>query len=91
MKLTERFYAKAIDIYECFVVQGRVCAFTRSPAVVEPQPGGCFSWFSGHVQGKFEELQPGKRLVFSWRFNNWEDGCFSKVWCRRPSVVVRFC
>jgi hypothetical protein len=30
-------------------------------------------------QGKFEELEPGKRLVFSWRFNNWEDGCFSKV------------
>jgi uncharacterized protein YndB with AHSA1/START domain len=31
------------------------------------------------LQGKFEELQPAKRLVFSWRFNNWEDGCFSKV------------
>jgi uncharacterized protein YndB with AHSA1/START domain len=34
------------------------------------------------LQGKFEEMEPGKRLVFSWRFNNWEDGCFSKVrWC----------
>ena len=31
------------------------------------------------LQGKFEELQPAKRLVFSWRFNNWEDGCLSKV------------
>lgn len=31
------------------------------------------------MQGKFEELQPAKRLVFSWRFNNWEDDCYSKV------------
>lgn len=158
MKLTEKFHARALDIFECFTVQGRVQAFTRSPAVVEPQPGGSFSWFNGHVQvglvhvclqhqtykmhsvclpavvhcmhpysctlpaavawslsrlqvhegagshgstlcwasscvvcaaacvlwqGKFEELQPGKQLVFSWRFNNWEDGCYSKVrWFR---------
>lgn len=50
VELTERFYAKAQDIYECFVVHGRVQAFTRSPAVVDPQPGGSFSWFNGHVQ-----------------------------------------
>jgi hypothetical protein len=50
VKLSEKFYARAGDIYECFVVQGRVAAFTRSPAVVEPQPGGSFSWFNGHVQ-----------------------------------------
>lgn len=49
VKLTERFYARAGDIYECFVVQGRLQAFTRSPAVVEPQPGGNFSWFNDHV------------------------------------------
>jgi hypothetical protein len=33
-----------------YVVQGRLQAFTRSPAVVEPQPGSSFSWFNGHVQ-----------------------------------------
>lgn len=178
VKLTERFYARAEDIFECFVVQGRVQAFTRSPAVVDPQPGGSFSWFNGHVQvrclglhttpavasaresveclclsvlqlrastfelcclwaqgskqcmhlcvnttvhgyflmaiqcnrqsicccvsvcaqGKFEELQPGKQLVFSWRFNNWEDNCYSKVgvlrakWSgRQPVNCVRSC
>lgn len=37
-------------------------------------------------QGKFEELQPARRLVFSWRFNNWEDGCFSKVTQKIPVV-----
>jgi uncharacterized protein YndB with AHSA1/START domain len=44
------------------------------------------------MQGKFEELQPGKRLVFSWRFNNWEEDCYSKVrriyCCRLGSVVA---
>jgi activator of HSP90 ATPase len=50
VRMTEKFYARAQDIFECFVVQGRLQAFTRSPAVVEPQPGGTFSWFNGHVQ-----------------------------------------
>jgi uncharacterized protein YndB with AHSA1/START domain len=85
VKLTERFYARAQDIFECFVDQGRLQAFTRSPAVVEPQPGGAFRWFNGHVLGTFVELVPGQRIVMQWRFNNWEDDCFSKVrrqWAR---------
>lgn len=40
------------------------------------------------LQGKFEELEPGKRLVFSWRFNNWEEGCFSKVRQRCVSAAL---
>eukprot|EP00878_Enallax_costatus_P000854 GHUV01000980.1.p1 GENE.GHUV01000980.1~~GHUV01000980.1.p1 ORF type:complete len:343 (+),score=79.37 GHUV01000980.1:185-1213(+) len=77
--LTERFYARATDIYECFVVPGRVMAFTQSPAVVQPQIGGNFSWFNGSISGSFEEMQPGEKLVMSWRFNSWEEGCMSKV------------
>jgi hypothetical protein len=32
-------------------LQGRIQAFTQSPAVVEPQPGGAFSWFNGNITG----------------------------------------
>jgi hypothetical protein len=32
--------------------QGRIQAFTQSPAVVEPQPGEAFSWFNGNIAGK---------------------------------------
>eukprot|EP00879_Flechtneria_rotunda_P004125 GHRR01004371.1.p1 GENE.GHRR01004371.1~~GHRR01004371.1.p1 ORF type:complete len:351 (+),score=101.66 GHRR01004371.1:83-1135(+) len=79
IKLTERFYASKQDIYECFVLQGRIQAFTQSPAVVDPQPGGKFRWFNGSITGTFEELKPGERLVMIWRFSSWEDDCLSKV------------
>ncbi|KAF6251542.1 activator of Hsp90 ATPase [Scenedesmus sp. NREL 46B-D3] len=77
--LTEKFYARRQDIYDCFTVQGRIQAFTQSPAVVEPQPGGAFRWFNGNISGIFHELVPGQQLVLSWRFNSWEEGCESKV------------
>jgi hypothetical protein len=31
------------------------------------------------LAGTFQELVPGQRLVMSWRFNSWEEGCESKV------------
>ncbi len=56
------------DIYECFTNPGRIQAYTRAPAKAEPRPGGQLSLFDGTVQGKFEELEPAKRLVLQWRF-----------------------
>eukprot|EP00775_Hariotina_reticulata_P000610 gene610-898_t len=79
ISLTERFYATKVDIFECFTVQGRIQAFTQSPAVVTPQPGGKFSWFSGSITGTFEELEVGQTLVMTWRFSNWQEECSSKV------------
>eukprot|EP00882_Tetradesmus_deserticola_P008632 GHRQ01009101.1.p1 GENE.GHRQ01009101.1~~GHRQ01009101.1.p1 ORF type:complete len:352 (+),score=138.82 GHRQ01009101.1:1029-2084(+) len=79
VSLTEKFYARRQDIYDCFTVQGRIQAFTQSPAVVDVRPGGAFSWFNGNIAGTFAELVPGQRLVMSWRFNSWEEGCESKV------------
>uniref|UniRef100_A0A383VZK0 Activator of Hsp90 ATPase AHSA1-like N-terminal domain-containing protein n=1 Tax=Tetradesmus obliquus TaxID=3088 RepID=A0A383VZK0_TETOB len=79
VSMTEKFYARSQDIFECFTVQGRIQAFTQSAALVQPQPGGTFSWFNGNITGTFQELVPGQRLVMSWRFNSWEEGCLSKV------------
>lgn len=31
--------------------QGRIQAFTQSAALVQPQPGGTFSWFNGNITG----------------------------------------
>ncbi len=41
--------------------------------------GGAFSLFGGSVVGKTTELDPPKRIVQDWRFNNWDEGVFSKV------------
>jgi uncharacterized protein YndB with AHSA1/START domain len=79
VSITQQFYASRTDLYECFTVQGRLVAFTRSPAVVDARPGGALSLFGGGVVGSYEQLVPGERLVLTWRFNSWEDGCTSRV------------
>ncbi len=39
VELSERFYARPADLYECFTNVGRVQAFSQSPAQVTP--AGC--------------------------------------------------
>jgi hypothetical protein len=56
----------AADLFECFTVEGRVRAFTHSPATVDARPGGEWSWYGGSVAGKFLELDPPRRLVMEW-------------------------
>lgn len=79
LNLTQKYYARAGDLYECFTNQGKLCAFTQSQAIVEPKPGGKFSWYNGSVLGEFVELEQDKRLVLKWKFSSWADDCFSKV------------
>ncbi|GFH19106.1 Aha1_N domain-containing protein, partial [Haematococcus lacustris] len=67
------------DVYDCLTVEGRFKAFTQSAASIDPRPGGKLTWFGGAVQGEFSEVQPGKRLAMSWRFNNWAEGVTSQV------------
>lgn len=67
------------DLFECFTVEGRLRAFTQSPATADARPGGAFSWFGGGVTGTYVELQPPHRLVLDWRFSSWEDGVAARV------------
>lgn len=50
LQIVEKFYARAHDLFECFVVEGRVCAYTQSKATLEPRAGGKLAWFGGSVQ-----------------------------------------
>lgn len=77
--IEETFYARAQDIYECFTQQGKIQAFTQSPAQAQPNVGGTFSMFGGSVQGTYRELQPFSKLTLDWRFGNWPEDCTSKV------------
>ena len=77
--ITETFYARSQDIYECFTQAGKIQAFTQSPAKAQPQVGGNFSMFGGSVQGSYKELTPFTRLRLDWRFGNWPDDAKSQV------------
>ncbi|KIZ07471.1 Activator heat shock protein ATPase [Monoraphidium neglectum] len=79
LELEKQFYCRPSDLYECFLVEGRVRAFTMSPATVDPRPGGAFTWFGGSVEGTFTELEPPRRILMNWRFSSWGEGVASRV------------
>ncbi|EIE26952.1 hypothetical protein COCSUDRAFT_21985 [Coccomyxa subellipsoidea C-169] len=79
VELTEKFYARPRDLFECFTNPGRVQAFTQSAAQVEPRVGGKFCVFGGSVDATFSALESPSRIALDWRFRNWPDGAVSKV------------
>jgi activator of HSP90 ATPase len=79
LTLSEKYYARPSDIFECFVVEGKMRAYTQTNVKLDPHPGGSFSWFNGSVVGEFLELEADKKIVMKWKFNTWKEECFSKV------------
>jgi uncharacterized protein YndB with AHSA1/START domain len=42
-------------------------AFTGGEAIIEAVVGGKHSAWSGYIEGRFVELDPGRRIVMTWR------------------------
>lgn len=66
-------------LYETFIDQQRVCAFTGGPSKVENRVGSEFILFDGAVQGIQEELNQPTKIVQKWRFNSWPEKHYSHV------------
>ena len=66
-------------IYDVFVNEARVKAFTMSDASVSKEVGGKFTMFGGSIEGIHRELVPGKKIVQDWRFTTWQDNVYSSV------------
>eukprot|EP00201_Polytomella_parva_P016325 CAMPEP_0175055516 /NCGR_PEP_ID=MMETSP0052_2-20121109/10128_1 /TAXON_ID=51329 ORGANISM="Polytomella parva, Strain SAG 63-3" /NCGR_SAMPLE_ID=MMETSP0052_2 /ASSEMBLY_ACC=CAM_ASM_000194 /LENGTH=372 /DNA_ID=CAMNT_0016320379 /DNA_START=46 /DNA_END=1164 /DNA_ORIENTATION=+ len=79
LSFTEKFYARPKDIFDCFTLEPKMCAFTQSKCVADLKAGGKFSWFSGNVVGEFLEVTVPSKIVMKWRFSSWEDDTFSNV------------
>lgn len=77
----EEFRTTAEEMYQTFVDPQRLAAFTRSPPKVfeGAHKGGKFELFGGNVSGEYLELEPGKKVVQSWRLSQWPAGHFSKL------------
>ncbi|KAG5981553.1 hypothetical protein E4U55_002834 [Claviceps digitariae] len=77
----EEFRTTADELYQTFVDPQRLAAFTRSPPKVfeGAKSGGKFELFGGNVSGEYLELEPGKKVVQSWRLSQWPAGHFSKL------------
>lgn len=78
---TEEFRAPASELYQTFTDPQRITAFTRAaPKVFEgAKKGGKYELFGGNVSGEYLELDEPKKIVQSWRLDQWPKGHFSRL------------
>ena len=77
----EEFRTTAAELYQTFTDPARLAAFTRAPPKVfeGARKGGRFELFGGSVQGAYEELEEPRRIVQSWRLDQWPAGHYSRL------------
>jgi uncharacterized protein YndB with AHSA1/START domain len=67
-------------IYEAWLDSRHHAAFTGGGAEIEPGVGGAHSAWDGYITGQNLELEPGRRIVQSWRTTEFpEDAAFSRL------------
>jgi activator of HSP90 ATPase len=67
------------DVYEALMDSKKHARFTGGKAYVNREVGGKFSAFDGYAEGVNLELVPDKKIVQTWRAEDWPEGHFSKV------------
>jgi activator of HSP90 ATPase len=65
--------APAQDIYTAWLNSQEHSAMTGGSAEVSAEIGGTFMAWDGYIKGTNLELQPGKRIVQSWRTVEFSD------------------
>src|SRR2546428_1195078 len=66
------------DIYATLMDSKRHGALSGQPTTVSPRVGGAFK--VGHdLEGKHLKLTKDKKIVQTWRANNWPQGLYSKA------------
>jgi activator of HSP90 ATPase len=60
-------------IYEAWMSSAGHSAMTGGAAKVDPRVGGEFSAWDGYITGRTLELEPGHRILQSWRTSEFTD------------------
>lgn len=78
---SEEFRTTAQELYQTFTDPQRLAAFTRAPPKVfeGARKGGKFELFGGNVVGEYKELDEPKKIVQSWRLQQWPAGHYSTL------------
>ncbi|CAH02771.1 Aha1p [Kluyveromyces lactis] len=87
--LESSFQVPAIELYNTFIDKRRIEAWSRSPIQPEANTGDfsgstlqlndAFKLFGGNITMKFLSGEPGKKIVFQWRLNDWKQGHYSEL------------
>jgi activator of HSP90 ATPase len=73
------FKASPHDIYEALLDSRKHARFTGGKAYISRRVGGKFSAFDGYCEGVNLELVTDKRIMQTWRGDDWPDGHYSRV------------
>lgn len=60
-------------VYETWLSSDGHGAMTGAEARVDPRPGGPFVAWDGYITGRTIALEPGRRIVQSWRTTEFSD------------------
>lgn len=76
----EEFRTTAEQLYLTFTDPQRLAAFTRAPPkkFEGAKKGAKWELFDGNVSGEYLELEEPKKIVQTWRLNQWPVGHYSK-------------
>lgn len=75
------------EIYAAWMSSEQHRHFTGQEANISPKVGGVFHTFDGWASGKNVELIPGRKIVQSWRGDDWPAGHFSTVTLRLQATA----
>ena len=79
IRQTVPFKALPHDVYEALMDAKKHAKFTGGKAVVSREIGGKFSTFDGYAEGVNLELVPDKKIVQTWRAEDWPETHYSRV------------
>lgn len=60
-------------VYAAWIDSGEHSELTGGEAIIDAREGGKHSAWSGYIEGRFVELEHGKRLVMSWRTTEFDE------------------
>lgn len=74
VRLTAVLPASADRVYAAWLDSSEHTRMTGGKAVVDPRVGGEHSAWDGYIEGKILALEPGRRIVQSWRTSDFPLG-----------------
>lgn len=61
------------DVYDAWMTGAGHSAMTGAEAVIDPAIGGAFEAWDGYITGVTLALEPGRRIVQTWRTSEFTD------------------
>ena len=74
LTMSDLIPASADRIYGAWLDGKEHAAMTGGAATAENRVGGAFTAWDGYIRGTNLELEPGRRIVQSWRSNDFPEG-----------------